>query len=541
MIIDINELKSDTALKAQICIIGAGVAGITLALELARKDIQVILLEGGNLEFSSQSQALYRGKNIGKKYYTLDTSRLRFFGGTSNHWGGNCRELEEIDFKQRDWVPHSGWPITKDDLKDYYIRAATYCKLTPNKSFQANDWLTPTLSLPEMSEDAVINITQFSPSVVGNKKFKALSFGDAYLKEIEKSPNITLALNANVAKIIKHQNKEKILSVKINRFDGVSFNIDADNFILSAGGIENARLLLVSKHNGDNGLGNKHDLVGRFFMEHIGINLGVMVPSKNDLSRYDLLEVPSRRLSPQAKKQIRTKAFITFSNQTLTTEKMLNASVTISREHLPASHKSKAYRSLRTLVENAKYGELTNNMRQHLRNVLSGLDDAAHGLKWKLFHLDDPVKLYRIHLQAEQAPNHKSRVTLSDKTDALGIPQVELNWQLTAQDLDTVRKTAMEIALEMGKSGLGRVIVDLPRSDKALYEKIKGDWHHMGTTRMHESPEKGVVDANCKVHGISNLYVAGSSVFPTGGHSVPTFTIIALAIRLADHLKETLI
>jgi choline dehydrogenase-like flavoprotein len=540
MILDAKELASNTSLTTQVCIVGGGVAGITLALELAKSKIKVMLLESGGLEFDSQTQSLYRGKNIGKKYYTLDTSRIRFFGGTSNHWGGNCRELEEIDFKKRDWIEHSGWPITKNELGTYYKRAKHYCQLNPHKGFQANDWESSELVTPTTSSDAKINITQFAPSTFGNEKFIALSFGDAYLAQIKNSPYITLVLHANVTKIVKPDTKNTIDHVNIKRFDGTSIKIKAQHFTLAAGGIENARLLLVSKHQDDNGLGNQHDLVGRYFMEHIGINLGVMVPSKKNMANYDMLEVPNRRVLPKAQKHERTKAFITLSERTLTAAKMLNTSVTISREHLPASHKSRAYRSLRTLIENAKHGEFSNNIRQHLRNVLTGLDDVAHGVKWKLFHLNDPVELYRIHLQAEQAPNPHSRVTLSNEKDKLGIPQVNLNWQLTEQDLDTVRKTALEMAIEMGKSGLGRVIIDIPESNKELYKQIKGDWHHMGTTRMHESEKQGVVDPNCKVHGIDNLFIAGSSVFPTGGHSVPTFTITALSIRLADHIKEIL-
>tara|TARA_B100000749_G_C18317417_1_gene419339 strand:+ start:120 stop:689 length:570 start_codon:yes stop_codon:yes gene_type:complete len=172
----------------------------------------------------------------------------------------------------------------------------------------------------------------------------------------------------------------------------------------------------------------------------------------------------------------------------------------------------------------------------HLRNVLTGIDDVVDGLYWKYFEHDRPIPLYRVSVQTEQVPNSESRVVLSGEIDKFGVPKASLDWRLTEIDIRTIRDTALLAAREFGVADEGRMVITLPESDEDLANEIYGDWHHMGTTRMSDNAETGVVDKNCKVHDNDNLFIAGSSVFPTGGHSVPTLTIVALAARLANHL-----
>jgi choline dehydrogenase-like flavoprotein len=143
-----------------------------------------------------------------------------------------------------------------------------------------------------------------------------------------------------------------------------------------------------------------------------------------------------------------------------------------------------------------------------------------------------------VKYEAEQAPNPRSRVNLHhSKRDQLGLPATQLDWQLSDFDKFSIRRTAELIGIELGRAGLGRVRTDIDE-DLSKFPLVETAWHHMGTTRMSENDRTGVVDSACRVHGLSNLYVAGSSVFPTGGRANPTLTIVALAIRLADHLKS---
>ena len=537
MLHDSRTISKGKVIETDLCIIGAGVAGITIACEFDSKPFRVALLESGGLNYDSLTQSLYKGEVIGKDYYALDASRLRFFGGTSNHWGGNCREFGETDFLERKWVPNSGWPISKEELLEYYKRALKYCKLDA-RGFLAESWEEKNLKKLELSESVNTFITQFAPKTIGSQNFEALNFGKAYLDQLKISNNISLFLFANVVDILPNESNSRIGRIRISCIKGGSFFLSAKYFILATGGIENARLLLQSKSKYKNGLGNQNDLVGRYFMEHLSVKAGLFFPLDQDLAQLDMYEVPSRRISPQSKFQIRTKGYLKFAPKILEKEKMLNVTAQMSRLYLPPSHESESYKSLKAIIGDVRHGVMPRDFLWHLKNVMVGFDDSAKGLYWKYVSSDKPINLYAIHFQCEQAPNPDSRITLSREKDILGMNKVKLDWRVTDIDFHTIRKAAMQIALELGRSGIGRLMIDLPESDSEINGLIGGDWHHMGTTRMHKDPQKGVVDQNCRVHGLQNFFVMGSSVFPTGGHSVPTFTITALSIRLADYIKK---
>lgn len=537
MIVDLNSFAENPQ-EFDICIIGGGVAGITAALELNNSSLKVALLEGGSDEYSADSQMLYKGENIGKDYYTSDTSRIRFLGGTSNHWGGNCRELQPIDFEEREWIPFSGWPIDKRDLSSFYTKAAKYCQIGGRSEFKPKHEEFEG-AVPKRTSESELYMTQYSPKTPDTQSFKALSFGAAYKDALAASNNISLFLNANVLRLKESKTTSKIESVTVANYRNIQFNITANRFVLATGGLENARLLLVSNEKNSAGVGNSHDCVGRYFMEHLSITLGHMIPSKENLSYYDIYDRPKRRINPSLRDAYRKKAYITFSESLLRERRMGNTSVSVKRLHLPLSHKTDSYKSARELIGSVLEGDLPIDFNFHLRNVLTGIDEVVDGLYWKYFEAGKPIPLYRISVQTEQVPNPNSRVLLTSDKDRFGVPKLALDWQLNELDLRTIRETALLTARELGATHEGRLVITMPEDDDALAKSIYGDWHHMGTTRMSKDPSLGVVDANCKVHECENLYIAGSSVFSTGGHSVPTLTISALAARLANHLKES--
>ena len=538
MIIDANELEDNHSIRSRVCIVGGGVAGITLALELEKQGISSIILEGGGEQYESESQLLYRGKNLGKKYYSMDTARLRWLGGTSNHWGGNCRELDELDFETRDWVNHSGWPISKRTLDDFYLRAKAYLRLDKQRGFEAEEWQSDFQELPKRSKTAKLRVTQFAPETYSDQSFRGLNFATEYYEKLRSSQSITVYLHANVCEVVPAPTDGRITSIKVKNFTGSDITVLSDDYILAAGGIENARILLASNQVVSEGVGNQNDLVGRYFMEHLSVNFGLMTPAYKDLAYYNFFEVPGKRINPKAERQVRMKGYISFDREVLEKERMLNTSVSIKRKHLPLSHSSAGYRSLRRLIGDLKAGVFTSNIDNHLGNILTGMDDIYNGLSWKYFSREEPVRLYQLGMQVEQSPNKDSRIILSREKDQLGVARANLDWKLTEMDYHTIRQTAKLVALEFGKTSAGRVKISLPDDNEKLDELILGDWHHMGTTRMSDNPKLGVTDQNCRVFGYNNLYISGSSVFPTGGHSVPTYTIIALAIRLADYIAK---
>ncbi|HEU4616718.1 MAG TPA: FAD-dependent oxidoreductase, partial [Gammaproteobacteria bacterium] len=270
MIIDARGVAEGTRLDADVCIIGAGAAGITLARELAGGPLDVCLLESGGLTPDARTQALYEGKNVGWPYYSLDALRLRFFGGTTNHWGGVCRPLDDIDFAARSWVPSSGWPFGKAELDPYYRRAHEVCQLGP---YDYDVAAIEDASRQRFHLDAArleTTMCQYSPPT---------RFGQVYREALERAPNVRTYLYANAVDLVPVESGRALSHVQAATLEGARFTVHARRFVLATGAIENARLLLASNGNRAGGLGNDHDLVGRFFMEHLSFPAGLLVPT----------------------------------------------------------------------------------------------------------------------------------------------------------------------------------------------------------------------------------------------------------------------
>ncbi len=463
MIIDARNSAVELTRDADFVIAGAGVAGISLALELAGK-YSVILLESGGIEPEQDTQSLYDGKSSGLNYSLLG-SRLRFLGGTSNHWGGWCGKLDDIDFEARDWVPHSGWPITSADLEPFHQRTADILDLGSG-NFDTDTMVPPENHAFRISGTRLTQrVMRFSNPVT--------RMGEKYRPALENTAGLTVLLNANLVDLKLHEDGKKLESALVRTLNGRSGQITAKHFILASGGIENARLLLSCRSQMTQGLGNEKGLVGRFFMEHPHVTAaemfaldenwcqGQMALRRDDDHWFGLMVAPSKK--------------------SLSEQRCLN-------------------------------------FRGHIFNIEC--------------QSDDPIEL---RVMMEQAPNPDSRVRLTSTLDALGLPRIDLNWQLTALDWHGIQCMGRLVGEALGARSLGRVKL----RDWVMEQdgrRIGFGSHHMGTTRMADDPAAGVVDRNCRVFGTSNLFVAGSSVFATGGAINPTFTLTALALRLAEHL-----
>ncbi len=262
MFVDAHTVLPGTLIEADVCIVGAGAAGTTLARELIGTHFEVCLLESGGLEFDQHTQSLYRGENVGFPYYSLDAVRLRYFGGTTNHWMGACRPLDPIDFESRPWVPYSGWPFDKSHLDPFYIRAHSICQLGPYEYDPATWETEENPQLPILGGRVATAMCQNSPPT---------RFGQVYREEIKRAPNIQTYLFANVVKIETSSTAQKVVRIHVATLQGNKFWVSARLFILATGAIENPRLLLASNEVQSTGLGNKNDLVGRFFMEHLKV------------------------------------------------------------------------------------------------------------------------------------------------------------------------------------------------------------------------------------------------------------------------------
>jgi len=533
MYIDANDLDSKV-MEADICIIGAGCAGITMAKEFLNTGVKVLLLESGGFEYDDETQSLYEGENVSLHNFDLADTRLRYFGGSTNHWGGMCRPLDEIDLVQRDGVHDVSWPIQFDELVPYYKRAHIVCQLGPYIYDDPYFWeKQPEFSpLLKESDQLRTSLFQFSPPT---------RFGQVYRDIFKESENIDVILNANVLEVETDEQGKKITSVKAATLRKKYFSVKAKKFVIAMGGMESARLLLLSNKVQKNGLGNANDLVGRYYMDHLDAWAGAIqliydMPIKSmyfDL-RTHIASFPAAKFG----------ALLTPTLSTLNDNKLSNFRFIIS----PAKT-SKGIDSSRYIAHEMGAGHLPDNLGVHLKNVLSDIESVANvGLKTVFNSQNDFFKVQpfsgklvskvTLDLNMEQIPNRNSRVMLSSEKDFFDQNRIKLDWQVTRDDQFAALKAVEILAAECGKYNIGRVF--MPDSIKDGEVDFGISSHHIGTTRMADSARTGVVNSDCKVHDIDNLFVSSSSVFPTSGWANPTLTITALALRLADHLKKVL-
>ncbi|HEV3223202.1 MAG TPA: GMC family oxidoreductase [Puia sp.] len=514
MYVDARTLENETLIEGDICIIGAGAAGISIALEYMNSPYKVILLEGGGFEYEERIQELYEGKTTGQPYYPIKSSELHYFGGTTGHWGGMCALFDPIAFQKRDWIDKSGWPITQETLLPYYKRAHVYLEIEVYE-YDLDYWQKkdPALiSIPFDKEWIWTKLWQFS---------KPTRFGTRYKDTIVNAKNIHLYTYANMVDITTNENISEVKTVTVKNYAGKTHRVAAKYFVLACAGIQNARMLLAANKQASKGLGNDNDLVGRYFMEHLELKSAELwVTQKSELKLYmnenprvhgELAVMPKKQEEYQILNGIIS--FTALENKTPNYIKTWTNSD--PRENLK-DHPQPAYKAL--------YHQVKDYFNSFNSDVKNNLHQA-----------------FQVTLRMEQAPNPLSRVTLSEEKDELGVPRASLNWVFTSLEKRSIRKIYEIIGQQAGATSFGRLklLEELwDEKDENVPSTTSGGWHHMGTTRMSDDPKNGVVNADCKVHGIHNLFIAGSSCFATGGGANPTFTLVALSIRLADHLKE---
>jgi choline dehydrogenase-like flavoprotein len=527
---DFNTCLESAAFKADVCIVGGGAAGVTLASELIAAGREVLLLESGGLDYDPEIQNQMHGDSIGFPYYPLADSRLRFFGGTTAIWGGRRAQMNAIDFERRPWVAHSGWPISKADLQPFYSRAQRDLDLDETEG-EGELWEKHGLRRPPWSAEVIgTAFWQFDTA--------ADRFATKHPRRVKASPKARILLHASVTNIRLNAQGTAVEVLEFANLKGGRGTVAARSFVLAAGGIETPRLMLASNDVASGGVGNGNDLVGRFFMEHPHAR-GARIHT-GQVSR--VLTVLPRNYTRNGK---RYAALARLSDTLQQREGLLNTSFTISARRHPSANMATS----KKLVHMLRRGLNPSKSNRALwRFYHGGIIRARRHLNassaWTRIKQRNQG-LYTV-IRAEQAPNPDSRVTLNGERDTLGVRRVALDWRFSGLDKDSVRGTMLALDGEMRRTGLGTVTPEAWLAEDGpewLVDPLVsghpiGGYHHMGTTRMAASPRDGVVDADCRVHGIANLYVAGSSVFTTSGWANPTLTIVALALRLAGHLGK---
>ncbi|MBW4329918.1 GMC family oxidoreductase [Stakelama sp. CBK3Z-3] len=541
-------------LRADVTVIGAGAAGIVLALELAGAGLDVVLLEAGGTAFDSASQDFYRAHSVEPASHgTIDMFRRRVLGGSTSVWGGRCIPFDPIDFEDRPWIAHGRWPIGYADVADHYARALDYADAGP-AHFAAGEALPgePAPLAPGIdSPDVVLDrIERFSHPV---------HFGEYYRDRLQSSPRIRVLLNAPVVQILTDANGGQARGVRVRGDGERTFEIASPRVIVAAGGIETARLLLVSNEAKRCGLGNERDLVGRFYQCHFEGELGeIHFRDRVDQVRMDYQRSPEgvycRRyiwLSPEAQRRHRLAGLVLRPNHANIVDPdhrhpVLSAMYLVKSRIVPEY--ARKLTSLEDQMRRDRGGTALSFWGAHMRNMVFGAPRLAAFTydfarrrtfarrKLPSVVLRDPRNRYPLDVNAEQEPNPDSRIMLGDSLDAHGLPRVSVEWRTTEADhrrlVDGLRIVADAF------NGSDTVAVKLTDRDyeTALTRKIPVGGHHIGTARMADAPENGVCDANCEVFGTRGLYVAGAAAFSTSSFANPTLALLALSLRLSGHI-----
>ncbi len=541
MIADARRIETGSVLSCDICIVGAGAAGIALALQFEHRRETILVLESGGVRSRSATHALTKGSVTGVlPHPPLHRFRRRAFGGATAIWGGRCVPFDPSDFSHRPWMPGKPWPIAYEALLPYYAPAAALCEIG-DFAFTAQD-TNQHASHPTLPD--------FEPGYFTNDTIERFScptnFASRYGSRLNAAKNIQILLHANVTEIHTAPNGAVAKSLSVATLSGRRFAVRAKTFVLAAGGLEIPRLLLASRDHHAHGIGNAFDQVGRCYMTHLAGTTGKitlpenMPPPFNGYERSDDGIYCRRRFALTARAQ-----------------RALRCGNAIARLHHPSlsdpSHRSGALSAIQLAKPFISFeygsrlkGASAQAMLRHVRNVVQDFSGAAgfaahwlyrHALaarKYPSLVAAPRAGAYSLDVHAEQAPNPDSRVMLGHERDALGMQRLVIDWRCMDIDTHTLRASLFALSSDFARGGSARLLLEHDEIDTMILREGAYGGHHIGTARMAASPRDGVVDEDCRVFGVHNLFIAGSAVFPTSGQANPTLTIVALALRLKE-------
>jgi choline dehydrogenase-like flavoprotein len=525
---DLRKLEISGEIETDLCIVGSGPAGLTVAGELIGTGTRILILESGGLVEEAVVDSLGEIESVGEPRIMEQTLfRNRVFGGTSHSWTGRCAPFDDIDFAKRPWIPFSGWPMRRSQLEPFIHRASEYLGIRPahydERLVQDNG--CPILSSDLDRENLRNCFWQFSSD--SRKPLDYMRFGPAFL--CKNPPNASVLLHATVSHITTDGGR--VVALEVSTPENKRAIVKSRAVVLCGGGIDNARMLLYSNRVVAGGVGNRHDLVGRFLMDHPRCALAEFDPrSSAEVGDYYGLF----RLGKNGDRRTFLQG-ITLSPKMQKREGLLNCAAWLTEHWAPDD----PWSAMKRLLSGDH-----RRPAQDAWSVLSQPGFVARGVKDRLLRGKGvPHKLQRLVLDCivEQRPDPESRLMLGEKTDRLGLPLARLDWRISEQEKVTMAAFGNLICREFARVGLPvPELVDWAANHRLDEARFVDVCHPTGTTRMADDPRAGVVDRTCQVHDVEGLFIAGSSVFPTSGHANPTLMIVALAIRLADTLKSVL-
>ncbi len=555
----LNASSSYPTLHTSVCIVGAGPAGIACAIELARRSIAVILVESGARRYSEDNQAMSDADLVDRRTHApMRNAVCRAFGGTSLLWGGRCLPLDPVDFAPRAHVPDAAWPISYEELLPHYRAACEYA-----------DCGSPEFLLERVPGAAKQPIAAgFCDGEVAASALERWSgepdFGRRYLRWFETSEHATLMMHATCVEIDAQESdvgERQVRSIVVAA-NGGRTRICARRFVLACGGLEVTRLLLNANASHGNALGNQAGLLGRFYMGHLSgkiANVRFAGGAERTVWHYE-----------RDTSGFYVRRRFTFPAATQQTHRLLNTAMWLDNPP-PADPAhgngilSAAYLALtapvvgrwlapQAIADLVSAASARKDRAAHVKNVAREIGKVAKFVprfayqryvarpRLPGFLLANARNVYALHYHAEQLPSRDSWVALSDETDRHGLRRLRVNLKFLPADAESVVRCHAVLDQHLSRTGAGRLQYWMPEAQRldAVLAQAADGFHQIGTARMAARWQDGVVDCDCRVFGTQNLFVSSSAVFPTSGQANPTLTILALSVRLAGHLAESL-
>lgn len=513
---DLERERPSAAEPADVCIVGAGAAGIVLAVELLRLGKRVTLLEGGGAEIEEGSQEPYQSEVVGLRHAGIHTGRFRAKGGSTTRWGGQILELNEADFERRPSVPGSGWPFAKSELTRFYARALELEGLNRVIGKDDDVWNSLRESAPDL-EDMEAYFSRWCPEP---------NFGRLHRETLTGNPRCDVWLHANAVDLLMEG--ERATGVRCRTLGGAEAIFTATEYVFCLGGIESIRFFLQPR-----GVAlpwNRCGLLGKNFQDHIDARCAEVVPVDARRFHGTFDNVFLNGLKYQLKLRLSQ-----ARQAELGTLNVAGNMIFISRNQETLDRIKETGRHLLrgrfAQVEAANLVAMAANMPLLLRQAF------RYGVQHRLFNPPDAQVALRVW--CEQEPLSGSSVTLSDARDSLGLLRTRLDWRISDRELDTMRKYVEVASESLRDVATLRPDEDLMAGNQVFLDRCDDCNHHMSGMRMSASESEGVVDPNLRLYGTANTYICSAAVFPTSGYSNPTHTLLSLAVRLAEHIARS--
>ena len=519
MIRDLDRAGGMPDASFDVAIVGTGAAGIALALTLREQGLRVLMLEAGGSGFEQQAQNLYAAENGGLPYEGATQGRFRQFGGSTTQWGGQILETPDHVFAPRPWVAGSGWPFGKDVLEPYYARSIKLLGLTGAIERAGELWTRLGTEPPGLEPELRSHISRWCPVTNFTRLFAGALAGD---------DKLTVVLHASVTSI-QLGSEGEIRALRCRNLKGAELKVAATSFVFCPGGIETSRMLLQPTEDGSSGPWTLSGWVGRHYQDHISGFVATIEGCAPDRAGalFDYLAADGHRYHPKLE-------LAPAMQRSLETLDCCATVVSTTRGRDDLAHAFETFRMLKTRRSEVGLARGLHFLANFHRLAWHRLPFGRRASPWS----DRSGRIMRLNVHSEQEPLSAGRISLTSSRDALGCRKARVEWRAGSQEVHTIRRFVEVAGRVFEQAGLGRVVPDagIMEDEDAVVAAYGENSHHIGGARMATRAADGVVDTDLRLFGTSNGYVCGSAVFPSAGYPNPTHTILALAIRLGDHL-----